>query len=57
MINTSLSKECLIRDGVLVFIAKMFKKKVLLFIHGFDEKALKYKMLLKLGYFMSCQMA
>ncbi len=50
-VNTSLSKACLLRDGLLILIAKLFNKKVLLFIHGFEYNALKYKILLYGGYF------
>ena len=51
IINTSLSFSCLLRDGVLVFISKLFQKKVLLIIHGFQEAALGHWALLKAGYF------
>lgn len=51
IINTSLSKNCIVRDGFLVAISKLFRKKVILIIHGFDEKTLQYKFLLKQGYF------
>jgi len=53
VINTSLSKYCLIRDGVFVLISKILRKKVLLIVHGFQEKALKHHFLLKYGYFKS----
>lgn len=51
IINSSLSKQSLLRDGVLVIISKLFFKKVLLIIHGFQENALKNRFLLKNGYF------
>ena len=51
IVNTSLSKGNLIRDGIIIFISKIYQKKVLLIIHGFQENALKYKYLLKFGYF------
>ena len=46
-INTSLSKTCLLRDGLLVIISKLLRKKVVLMVHGFEESSLKYKFLLK----------
>lgn len=51
IINTSLGNSLLVRDGILVFISKLLKRKTLLIIHGFDEKALAYKRLLRWGYF------
>lgn len=51
IVNTSLGKATLVRDGLLVAIAKMMRYKVLLIIHGFDDSALMYKQLLKCGYF------
>jgi len=53
IVNTSLSKACLIRDGLIVYLAKLFRIKVLLIIHGFEEASLKRIKLLKLGYFRS----
>eukprot|EP00825_Cyclidium_porcatum_P032003 TRINITY_DN3403_c0_g1_i1.p1 TRINITY_DN3403_c0_g1~~TRINITY_DN3403_c0_g1_i1.p1 ORF type:complete len:195 (+),score=22.98 TRINITY_DN3403_c0_g1_i1:474-1058(+) len=53
IVNTSLSYSSIIRDGCFVLISKLFKKKTLLIIHGFQERDLKYKQLLKVGYFMS----
>ncbi|MGK9369476.1 glycosyltransferase family 4 protein [Melioribacter sp. Ez-97] len=47
-INTSLSKSNLIRDGLFILISKIFRKKVLLFIHGFDDKCLKMSLFIKL---------
>lgn len=51
LVNTSLSVGGLLRDGLLVYISKMFRFKVVLIVHGFDEQALKYKYLLRIGYF------
>ncbi len=51
VVNTSLSKQSLIRDGLLVLISKLYRIKVVLIIHGFDEKALKDRFLIKKGYF------
>lgn len=53
IVNTSLSKNSMLRDGLLVALSKLFGKKVLLNVHGFRESALKYKRLLKWGYFKS----
>lgn len=53
IVNTSLSKTLLFRDGIIVFISKMCFRKVLLIIHGFDESALKKKRLINNGYFKS----
>ena len=51
IINTSLGKSLLLRDGIFVFISKLLNRKTLLMIHGFDEKALIYNRLLRWGYF------
>ncbi len=51
IINTSLSKACLLRDGMLVILSKLFCVKTLLIVHGFKPEALKNKFLLKNGYF------
>jgi len=51
IINTSLSNSLLYRDGIFVIVAKILKKDILLVIHGFKEKSLVHKKLLKLGYF------
>ncbi|MBM3453697.1 MAG: glycosyltransferase family 4 protein [Bacteroidetes bacterium] len=53
IVNTSLSINCLIRDGLIVYLSKLFRIKVLLIIHGFEEDSLKQIRLLKLGYFRS----
>ncbi len=53
IINTSLSLFCLLRDGVMVLIAKLFRKKVLLMIHGFNASVLKHRLLLNIGFFKS----
>ncbi len=51
IVNTSLGKSLLIRDGLLVGIGKLFKIKTLLIIHGFNENALKHTKILNWGYF------
>lgn len=53
IVNTSLSDSNLIRDGLIVFLSKLFQKQVLLLIHGFRESSLKRSVLLKFGYFQS----
>jgi glycosyltransferase involved in cell wall biosynthesis len=37
-LNPSLGSKALIRDGLLLLIAKMFRKTVLVFTHGWDHK-------------------
>ena len=37
-LNPSLGSKALIRDGLLLLIAKIFRKTVLVFTHGWDEK-------------------
>jgi glycosyltransferase involved in cell wall biosynthesis len=51
LINSSLSVGSMLRDGVLIRIAKLFNHNVLLFIHGFKQEDLSYRKLLKWGYF------
>lgn len=51
IVNTSLGNSTLVRDGLLVFLSKILKKKVLLIIHGFEPSALKHTLLLRCGYF------
>jgi|GEM_PF-3328436 len=51
IVNSSLSKGNLIRDGIIISISKICRKKILLIVHGFQEKALKHQFLLKQGYF------
>jgi len=51
IINSSLSKECLIRDGILIRLLRLFRIPVYLIIHGFEEEALKYDALLRNTYF------
>jgi len=46
-VNASLSKIGCIRDGIQIFIAKVLRKKVLLYIHGFEEEQLEKKWLCK----------
>lgn len=51
LVNSSLSLMSMIRDGLLVRKSKALGHKTVLFIHGFQENALKYEWLLKWGYF------
>ena len=51
-INTSLGQSSSLRDGYYVILSKIFNKKVLLFIHGFEEKY-AYRKLYTKGYFLS----
>jgi glycosyltransferase involved in cell wall biosynthesis len=51
IVNTSLNLNLIIRDGILVLLSILLRKKTLLIVHGFRENALKYKLLLKIGYF------
>lgn len=51
LINSSLSTGSMLRDGLLIRLAKMKHRKVVLFVHGFQEKDLRHKSLLKCGYF------
>lgn len=53
VVNTSLSNVGLFRDGAFVLISKVFRKEVVLYIHGFEFSALSNKFLLKNGYFKS----
>ncbi|WP_234571627.1 glycosyltransferase family 4 protein [Rhodohalobacter sp. 614A] len=38
LINTSINKNSIIRDLIYVFLSKLFFKRVILFIHGWNEK-------------------
>ncbi len=51
IVNTSLGNILIYRDGVLVFLSRLLRKKTLLIIHGFNENALSHKHILKWGYF------
>ena len=42
IINSSLSVQLLVRDGILVFISKLFYKKTLFFIHGIEKIVSNY---------------
>ena len=53
IINSSLKIDCLIRDGLLILISKLLGNKVLLIIHGFNEAQLKYKLILRFGFFQA----
>lgn len=48
-INTSLNIYGLIRDGLYIYISKLFNKKSILYIHGFNSNVLKKSYLL-VGY-------
>lgn len=50
-INTSLSKSNCLRDGIYIILSKLFNNNVLLFIHGFNEKCLKNKILIQFYFF------
>lgn len=50
LINTSLCFMLMLRDGILVRISKNNHRKVILVIHGFREKDLKFLYFLKWGY-------
>ena len=51
IVNTSLSKQLLLRDGILVFLSKVLGYNITLIIHGFQDKALSHDRILKMGYF------
>jgi glycosyltransferase involved in cell wall biosynthesis len=51
LVNTSLSKFNIFRDGFLVAFSRLFGRKVLLFIHGFNASYLSSKTILNLGFF------
>ncbi len=51
IVNSSLSKSMLLRDGLLVRLSRIAGLKVLLFVHGFQKQALVNKFLLKHLYF------
>ena len=51
-INSSLGKTTCIRDGIHITLSKIFNNKVLLFIHGFEERYLNNKHLTK-SFFLS----
>lgn len=53
IINSSLANVGIIRDGFYVIWSKILGVKTILFIHGFDKKALKKKKLIRLGYFQA----
>lgn len=36
-VNPSLDVKSVLRDGVLIFLSKLFRKKVVVFLHGWDE--------------------
>lgn len=51
IINSSLAKVGIIRDGLFILISKLIGAKTILYIHGFDDKALEMKYFLNNGYF------
>ncbi len=51
IINSSLANVGIFRDGIFIFMSKIIGIKTVLFIHGFNEKALNLKALIKFGYF------
>ncbi|MCB5259418.1 MAG: glycosyltransferase family 4 protein [Candidatus Cloacimonetes bacterium] len=51
LVNSSLSKECLIRDGLIIRLARFFNIRPILIIHGFQVSALQFRGLLKASYF------
>ncbi len=53
IVNTSLSHQNLVRDGILVLISKLLGCRTILVVHGFQRSKLKPAFLLKWGYFKS----
>jgi len=51
IINSSLGNVGIFRDGFFIFISKTIGVKTVLYIHGFNEDALKLKALIQFGYF------
>jgi glycosyltransferase involved in cell wall biosynthesis len=51
IINSSLSTVGIFRDGLFTFLSKAFGLRAVLFIHGFNEKDLNKKYIIKNGYF------
>ena len=51
IINSSLAKVGIMRDGMFILIGNLIGAKTVLYIHGFDEKALGMKFFLNNGYF------
>ncbi len=51
IVSSSLSKECLIRDGLLIRIMLLLRSNPVLIIHGFQKDALSNRWLLKETYF------
>lgn len=51
LVNSSLSRGCMIRDGILIGLARLFCVRPILIIHGFQESALRYAWLLSQSYF------
>lgn len=53
LINTSLNKRCIVRDGLYTRLCKKLGKKVILFIHGFDKRLLIKKQILSNGFYQA----
>ena len=53
IVNSSLANVGIFRDGLIIFISKTMGIKTILYIHGFNERALERTFLIKFGYFKS----
>lgn len=53
IINSSLGKVGILRDGFYVFLSNRLGIKTILYIHGFDKNILKSEKVIKLGYFQA----
>lgn len=51
IINSSLAKVGMIRDGCFIRISKIVGARAVLYIHGFEQKELQHSFLLAHGYF------
>ena len=51
LINSSLAKVGIVRDGIFILVSKALGIKTVLFIHGFNEQELNLGVLIKMGYF------
>ncbi len=51
IINSSLGKVGVFRDGLFIFISKSMGIRTILYIHGFEEESLSKKVLIRFGYF------
>ncbi len=52
LINTSIGYYTVVRDGIFVIIAKLFRKKTILYVHGYRKTVVDHKLLMA-GYFLS----